>query len=165
MKVSDINWNEWMPTEEAVISYLIKGDKVLLIHKKKGLGAGKVNAPGGHIEEGETPLEAAVRETREEVGLESRNLRFAGELHFHFLDGLRLKGTVYTGREFDGVPTESDEALPFWCPIGAIPWDKMWEDDIHWLPEALKEDACFIGHFIFDGDTMVDRDIKFYESN
>ena len=165
MKVSDVNWDEWTPTEVAVVSYLIRDNKVLLIHKKTGLGAGKVNAPGGHVEDGETPEEAAVRETREEVGLESWNLRYAGELHFHFLDGLKLKGTVYTGRDFKGEPTESDEALPFWCPVDEIPWDKMWEDDIHWLPGALTEDLCFRGHFIFDGDRMVDKDIRFYESS
>ena len=35
--------------------YLMNEDKVLLIHKKQGLGAGKINAPGGHIEEGRDP--------------------------------------------------------------------------------------------------------------
>ena len=48
----------------------------------------------------ETPLEAAIRENQRRGRLESWNLRFAGELHFHFLDGLKLKGTVYTGRDF-----------------------------------------------------------------
>ena len=163
MKVNDINWDDWTPTEEAVISYLMKDGEVLLIHKKMGLGAGKVNAPGGHIEEGETALQAAVRETSEEVGLDSWNLRYAGELHFHFLDGLRLKGTVYTGRDFKGELTETDEALPFWCPVENIPWDKMWEDDIHWLPRVLKEDVCCRGYFVFDGDVMLDRDVRFYE--
>ena len=33
------------------------------------MGAGKVNAPGGHIEVGETPEECAIREAFEEVGI------------------------------------------------------------------------------------------------
>ena len=41
MKVNDVDWMNWMPTEDAVITYILKGDEVLLIHKKKGLGAGR----------------------------------------------------------------------------------------------------------------------------
>lgn len=42
------------------------GEVLLLDHAKHGIWL----QPGGHIEEGETPDEAAVRETREETGLE-----------------------------------------------------------------------------------------------
>lgn len=160
MKVNDVDWSHWNPTEDAVITYIQKNDEVLLIHKKTGLGAGKINAPGGHIEEGETPLEAAIRETQEEVGLKTDNLEFSGELYFHFLDGLRLKGTVYLCKEFNGLLIETDEALPFWCPVKDIPWERMWEDDIHWLPRALKGEN-FCGKFIFDKDKMLDREIIF----
>lgn len=160
MKIKDVNWELWHPTEDAVITYIKRGEEILLIHKKTGLGAGKINAPGGHIEEGETAQEAAVRETREEVGLETEKLQFAGELFFHFLDGLRLKGTVFLCHEFRGTPVETEEALPFWCPVSEIPWDRMWEDDIHWLPRALKGDT-FRGRFIFDKDKMVDSEILF----
>jgi len=160
MKVSAINWDKWKPTEDAVITYIKKEDKVLLIHKKTGLGAGKVNAPGGHIEDGETALQAAVRETTEEVGLITENLKYSGELYFHFIDGLRLKGTVYLCSDFRGELIETDEALPFWCSIDEIPWEKMWEDDIHWLPRAL-EGETFRGRFIFENETMLDMDIEF----
>ncbi|MDC7232119.1 MAG: 8-oxo-dGTP diphosphatase [Spirochaetales bacterium] len=142
------------------MTYIQKENEVLLIHKKTGLGAGKVNAPGGHIEEGETPEEAAIRETREEVGLESENLQYSGELYFHFLDGLKLKGTVYLCRDFKGNLIETDEALPFWCPVDEIPWDQMWEDDLHWLPRALDGEQ-FTGRFIFDKETMIDKEIIF----
>lgn len=160
MKVNDIDWESWVATEDAVITYIQRKNEVLLIHKKTGLGAGKVNAPGGHIEDGETALEAAIRETEEEVGLITDNLQYSGELYFHFLDGLRLKGTVYLCSEFSGRLIETDEALPFWCTIQEIPWERMWEDDIHWLPRALKGEK-FSGKFIFDKDTMVDREIVF----
>ncbi|RKX74483.1 MAG: NUDIX hydrolase, partial [Spirochaetes bacterium] len=55
----------WKPVEEAVLCFIRdrKEEKVLLIHKKTGLGAGLINAPGGRIDPGETPEEAAVRET------------------------------------------------------------------------------------------------------
>ena len=68
-KVSQIDWDVWEPAETAVLCYLIVDGSVLLIEKKRGLGAGLVNAPGGHIEADETAAEAAVRETSEETGL------------------------------------------------------------------------------------------------
>jgi len=46
---------------------------VLLEHKRLGIWL----QPGGHIDPGETPWEAALRESREETGLE---VRFAGPL-------------------------------------------------------------------------------------
>ncbi len=162
-KIEKIDWDNWKPTETAVITYILHNDKVLLIHKKKGLGAGMVNAPGGHIEPGETPEEAAVRETKEEVGLDTENLEFAGDLYFQFTDGLKLRGTVFLCRRFSGNLIETDEADPFWCPLSEIPWDNMWEDDRYWLSRALQGEK-FEGRFIFEGEKMLDHSLRFYES-
>lgn len=49
-------------------AYAVRDGKVLLIkHKKLGLWL----APGGHIDEGETPDQAALRELKEETGLDA----------------------------------------------------------------------------------------------
>ena len=47
MPVSDIDWDTWQPEEVATLMFIIQGDSVLLIRKKRGLGAGKINGPGG----------------------------------------------------------------------------------------------------------------------
>lgn len=156
--VKEIDWEGWVPTVRAVIVYICNGDKVLLIHKKRGLGAGKVNAPGGHIEPGETPHQAGVRECQEEVGLTPKGLELRGKLYFHFLDGLRMEGFVYTAAAFTGIMVETDEADPFWCHVNSLPLDRMWEDDFYWLPQVLKGKKMD-GRFIFDNDTMVSLDV------
>ena len=48
-----------------------RGDKILLVQRAKPPGAGKWGFPGGHLEMGETVQECAVRELREETGIEA----------------------------------------------------------------------------------------------
>ncbi|MFZ5391402.1 MAG: NUDIX hydrolase [Patescibacteria group bacterium] len=52
-----------------VVVFIVYKDKVLLIHHLK---ENKWLAPGGHIETNETPDEAALREIKEETGLDIR---------------------------------------------------------------------------------------------
>ena len=63
-RLSDIDWDRWQARDPATLVFLFRGDEVLLINKKTGLGQGKVNAPGGKVDPGETPEAAAVRECR-----------------------------------------------------------------------------------------------------
>lgn len=158
-EVNEINWELWQPDEYAVITYIFSREKVLLIHKKRGLGAGKVNAPGGHIEQGESELEAAIRETEEEVGLTPISAREVGKLYFQFSNGLKMKGTVFIATDYRGTMVETDEADPFWINIQDIPYKKMWEDDLLWLPHVIKGKKI-VGRFIFDDDKMLSYSIE-----
>lgn len=61
-----------------IASVLVRrGDEYLFIKQNKPGGAypDSLHIPGGGIEEGESPAEAAAREVREEVGLEVVNLQ------------------------------------------------------------------------------------------
>ncbi|MGV3531878.1 MAG: 8-oxo-dGTP diphosphatase [Chthoniobacteraceae bacterium] len=157
-----MNWSTWQPRERANLCFVVKAGQVLLIRKKRGLGAGKVNAPGGKLEPGETPHDAALRETQEEVGIVPRELEERGTLHFQFADGYSLHCTVFLARDFEGTPVETDEASPFWVPIDRIPYDQMWEDDQYWLPLML-EGKSFTGFFTFDGDAMLSKEVEIRE--
>jgi 8-oxo-dGTP diphosphatase len=124
------------------------------MHKKTGLGAGLVNAPGGRVEPGESPLQAAVRETIEEVYVTPIDPRHAGDLYFRFTDGYSIRGYVFVAEKWEGEPGESTEADPFWCGENDIPYDGMWADDSWWLPHLLAG-RQFSGRFVFDGETML----------
>ncbi len=150
---------DWTPNMRANLVFLTRGDALLLIHKKTGLGAGKINGPGGKLEPGETALEAARREVREELQIEVGELEKMGELHFDFVDGLKLHCVVFHGTEFTGTPTETREAKPEWFPIADLPLDRMWADDRHWLPGMLRGEK-FQAWFRFDGETMLTREVK-----
>jgi 8-oxo-dGTP diphosphatase len=134
--------------------FIFRDHEVLLIRKKRGLGAGKINGPGGKIDPGESPAECAIRETREELLVEAHHPEHAGLLHFQFSDGLALECDVFRADQFSGSPTETDEAIPLWTPTAHIPFHEMWADDIHWF-HHLTSRTPFRGFFHFENDHML----------
>ncbi len=154
-KVHEVDWGNWDPIERATLMFVIQDGRILLIHKKRGFGKGKINGPGGKIEPGETPRECAIRETQEELCITPMGVEAAGLLHFQFVDGYSIHGHVFTATGFEGEPTETDEAIPLWCSVDDLPFDRMWEDDSTWIPHML-EGRTFSGRYIFDGDRMID---------
>jgi 8-oxo-dGTP diphosphatase len=152
--VKEPDWKSWTPKERASLCFVIKDGDILLIEKKRGLGAGKVNGPGGRLEPGETPVDCARRETQEEVGVTPLGLAEAGQIHFQFVDGYSLHCVVFTADGCEGSLIETDEAKPFWHPVAQIPFDRMWTDDRHWIPWMLER-RPFNGFFLFDGDKML----------
>lgn len=158
-QLSDIDWDHWKAKDPATLVFVFRDNEVLLINKKRGLGQGKVNGPGGKVDPGETPEESAIRECREELHIEVGNLEYCGEHKFQFTDGYSIHVWVYRTRDFTGVPTETEEAEPLWTPIDDIPFDLMWEDDRHWLPMLIRGEK-FQARWIFDGDRMVDHHIE-----
>lgn len=151
---SEIDWESWVPTMRANLVFIVCDGRVLLIHKKTGIGAGKINGPGGKLEDGESALEAAVREVEEELCIVPHAPEEMGVLRFAFRDGLHLHCTVFRSHGFDGEPTETREAKPEWFDFEKIPYDRMWADDIHWLPGMIAGKR-FQAWFEFDDDEML----------
>jgi 8-oxo-dGTP diphosphatase len=163
LKLADIDWERWVPTDVATLLFVIRSGEVLLIRKKRGLGAGKINAPGGRLEPGEAPDQAAVREAHEEVGITPLGVEHRGELSFQFVDGYGLHVHVFSAIGCEGQARETDEAIPLWTPLDQIPYAEMWADDALWLPRMLRGEA-FVGRFIFDDDAMIDHELNTRES-
>jgi 8-oxo-dGTP diphosphatase len=90
--------------------------QVLLCHRRD---IDAWNLPGGRVEDGESPWDAAVREVREEVGLEVKIARLTGlywkpdtsELVFNF-EGQIVSGKPGLSDEADAVGYFSLEELP-----------------------------------------------------
>ena len=151
MNFGDINWKRWIPREKATLMLIVRRGRILLILKKRGLGAGLYNGPGGRLEPGETPLQAAMREVREEIGVTPSGVKPA--------DGHSIRGFVFRASGFRGMPRETDEAIPEWFSVKAIPYHNMWADDRIWLP-LLLAGKKFSGRFLFDGDQMLGCEIS-----
>ncbi|OQW97683.1 MAG: NUDIX hydrolase [Verrucomicrobia bacterium A1] len=155
MTMGRVKWDGWVPVQRATLLFVRQRGEILLIEKKRGLGAGKVNAPGGRIEPGETDEAAAVREVEEEVCITPHPPVERGSLKFQFVDGFSISASVFTSDGFTGVPRETDEAVPMWVDERSIPYERMWADDRIWVPHMLAG-RRFDGRFLFDGDAMLD---------
>lgn len=148
----------------ATLLFVVRDGEILLIEKKRGLGAGKVNGPGGKIELGESPKDCAIRETKEELGIDVDSPRKLGELRFAMSDVPDILCHVYLARRFQGVAVETVEAKPRWSRISDIPYPRMWADDRYWLP-LLLEERSFLAHFVFNGEEIewfnLEKDVFF----
>ena len=127
----------WRPQFIGTLMFIRDRRRVLLIRKKRGLGAGRINAPGGKVEAGESPLACAVRETREEIGVTVRQAALMAELRFVERVDQQWYGYAFVATDFAGTPTETVEATPHWFADADIPYGEMWEDDRLWLPHLL----------------------------
>lgn len=145
--------------DEATLCHPIVDGELLLIRKQRGLGEGKVVGPGGKVEEGETPREAARREVREELRVDPVGLAKCGEFEFHFRDDEPDDDSmfvhVFTADGIDGEPSATAEAVPEWHPATDPPYDEMWVDDRVWIPHVLDGES-FTGRFVLsdDGESM-----------
>ncbi len=157
--VDAIEWDSWHPVHTATCIFVAEEDRLLLIRKKRGLGEGKINAAGGKLEPGETPEACACREIKEELGITVSEVIHCGENLFQFADGYSMHVHIFITNQYEGQPIETDEAIPLWVDIDNIPYSEMWEDDYLWIPLMLKKKP-FKGHYIFDGDKMLDHRLR-----
>lgn len=156
--LADIDWTRRSGVACTLV-FVVRGGEVLLMRKKRGLGAGKINAPGGKLDPGETPLAGAIRETREEVRVTPHELAWAGRNRFQFTDGGAIDVDVFRASSYAGTPQPTAEADPFWVPLSRVPYAEMWEDDALWLPHLFAGRA-FSGRFLFAGDRMLDWSLE-----
>ena len=157
---------------EVCVCYILNetpeaGYQVLLGEKKKGLGLGKLVGPGGKLEPGETPRQAAVREVFEESGLHTseNELVLVGRIRyeFPFREDWSQVSWVFVTRSWHGDIVESDELLLRWHNVADIPFERMWDDARFWLPDLLAspEAPHYIERrFVFGADlsTVVESD-------
>jgi 8-oxo-dGTP diphosphatase len=103
---------------------VLRDGRVLVAARGRGAMAGRYSLPGGLVEPGETLAEAALRELREEVGVEAEMIGFLAHAEVIQRDeDARVKHhfviCAHAARWISGEPRTSDEAL-----------------DVRWVTEA-----------------------------
>ena len=150
--------------KDTTLLFFIKKDSsdavrdICLAMKKRGFGEGLWNGVGGKVELGESIESAAQREAREEVGVvcAPEDLEKVAELSFYFEDKeeWNQKVHVFLSSVFSGSFVETEEMAPAWFSVSSIPYDKMWEDDVLWLPKVLQGEKV-VASFTFGKDGKI----------
>lgn len=138
-----------------------KDDEVLLGMKKRGHGEGRWNGFGGKLLDGESIMDAALRELEEESGLKLLDIEKCGVVTFSYEHVNEIMEVhVFKGSNFVGEPKETEEMRPQWFGVNEIPFDSMWPDDKHWFP-CFLDNKFFKGDFYFsDYDTIREHKIN-----
>ena len=142
---------------QTVVCYLKKDDCYLLLFrnkKKNDYNMGKWIGVGGHLEKGETPDQAAIREIKEETGLDVYSLSCAGEVLFINNDYEETM-YVYEITDFSGELLDCNEGELRWIPIKDIYKYPMWEGDKAFLPSLMNHEPYFRMEVRYKNDVLL----------
>ncbi len=138
---------------------LIEDGKLALIERNRQ-GRHYFSFPGGGVDEGETPEQAAVREAEEELGIvveirqKAAEVFFNGNIQYYFL-AERISGEfgTGTGEEYGEYDPQHGTYLPLWMPLSEILLQNV-------LPRELAE---LVGHSVRNGwpvETVTIHEVK-----
>ena len=132
--------------------------EVLLLHrvrKKNDVNHDKWIGIGGKFEEGESPEDCLLRETREETGLTLTSWHYRGIVTFVTND---LPETEYmhlfTADGFEGEMTDCDEGELLWVPKSVMRTFPTWEGDRIFLDLLDQEAPFFSLKLCYEGDRL-----------
>ena len=92
----------------AVLAVVMRGDQVLLVQRRNPPDAGLWGYPGGHIEPGETPEAAAMRELREETGVRAEVVKLLEVIEVR-QEGFAFDLMAFACRHIAGDPVAADD--------------------------------------------------------
>ena len=142
---------------DTTMIYLKKDDCYLLLYrnkKKNDINHNKWIGVGGRREKNESIDECAIRETKEETGLDVHSLSCAGEVLFVDKNN-QIMMYVYEITDFSGQLIECDEGDLKWIPIKDIYNYPMWEGDKAFLPKVINHEPYFKMKLVYDEDKLI----------
>lgn len=128
--------------DKTVLAYIDNGNEYLMLYrnkKKNDYNHGKWIGVGGHIEDGEAPNQALIREIKEETGLDVLSYKLVGEIEFIDTDFNELM-YLYIVDNYSGNLIECDEGDLKWIPKNDILKLNLYEGDKLFLERLLNND-------------------------
>ena len=144
--------------DKTVMIYLEKDNQYLMLYrnkKKKDINKNKYIGVGGHVEKGETPDEAVVREVKEETGLDLLSFVRRGLVYF-VLNGYEEEMYIYTSLDFKGELIECNEGELSWIDKDDVMSLPIWEGDKYFLKHLLEDEKYFEMRLIYENDKLIE---------
>ena len=138
--------------ELTVLCLIQDGNRVLLQNRVKEDWKG-YTFPGGHVEAGESFVDAVVREMKEETGLDIITPRLVGIKQFPITDG-RYIVLLFKATEFEGTVVSSDEGEMEWIDIDRLDEINVVED-FHDLMKVLNDPYLTEFQYTVEGDEWI----------
>jgi len=112
--------------ELTVLCLIEDGDKILLQNREKKDWRG-YTLPGGHVEPGESFVDAAIREMKEETGLSILSPRLVGVKQFPIKNG-RYVVLLFKATQWSGELRSSEEGQMEWIKYSDLSTLKTVDD-------------------------------------
>ena len=142
----------------STLCYLERGDEYLMLHRVKkqhDLNHDKWIGVGGKFEQGESPEECVLRETREETGLTLTDYRYRGIVTFVSDQAPTEYMHLFTASGWQGAPHECDEGELCGIKKAELLSLPMWEGDRIFL-RLLDSGAPFFSLKLrYEGERLV----------
>ena len=135
--------------ELTVLCLITDGEKMLLQNRVKRDWQG-YTLPGGHVEPGESFVDAVKREMKEETGLEIQHPKLVGVKQFPIKDG-RYMVLLFKAEEFSGELISSDEGKMEWITPEQLP-SLHTVDDFDALLRVMNDPELTEFQYLVDGD-------------
>ena len=136
-------------TELTVLCLLHQNGQYLLQDRVKKDWQG-FTLPGGHVEPGESIVDAVVREMQEETGLTIRNPRLCGVKHFPIKGG-RYIVFLFEATEYEGELCSSEEGRMHWIPVEELSHVNL-VNDFQDLVDVMLDENLSEFQYVVDGD-------------
>lgn len=144
--------------------WLLFDDEMLMLNRLKKPNMGLWNGVGGKVEANETPLQSAIRETREETGIQISHLDYRGTIFFEngkFTDEMHVYFHRLSSKPLKHTPIQTDEGVLQWQKIDWVlnPGNVGVAPNIsYFLPSMLRGDV-FEHHFRYEGAQLIDYQV------
>ena len=149
--------------ELTVLCLIRRGDEYLLQDRVKKDWKG-FTLPGGHVEPGESIVDAVVREMKEETGLTVKNPKLCGVKQFPISGESDENGRylvfLFVADKFSGEIVSSEEGTMHWVKKEDLPKVNLVNDFKELLDVMLDENLSEFQYVVEDGKWKVVQKIE-----